>query len=621
LSELIVTAALAVAVALLLLGCVGGLLPRLFSGAAVAAACLVGTLTGLAALVFGTETTTAALPLGPPGLPLLVTLDAISAPFLIVVMLCGAGTAALAMAAPRDSHADPASPAVALAGVALVLLAADAVLVVIGLALVGAGLWRLAPTGPSASLAPPRSAGPWLAALLVLIALALGGPPPAFAAIAATPMAAWREAALALLALAAALFLLVPAPPRHGLDAGIRAGALIPAGLYLLIRLLIDLPGMSLQPWTTELLLLAGAAIALVNGWRGAAHPTMPGAIHALIRGYAGTAVMAFGLAMQARSADLPDAEAFALAAALLLTLGTALTGTLGCLAGAALTEGAGTAEVARLGGLIQTMPFAAYALAAALLALSALPSGLGFAGIWLLFQALLAAPRPGGLGPQVVLLVASLAAAVSIALAAATCLRLAGVALLGRPRSARASGATDIVWWQRLVLLVFAALALLVGLLPGATLRALAEPAITRLAGTSLSRKIGLLSMAGAGPGSSYAAIPLLALVLLATIGAIVLTRRYRAGARLSTAWNEGQILTPNLPFGDPMAQSAGTGFRPSLPASIKLPALSWTLSRRPLAAWWQRATTARTGLWAVLVGAGAMLVLLSLFIDQGSP
>ncbi len=637
LNELIIAAALAVTAALLVLGCAGGLLSRTVSGAAVSAVCLVGALVGLAALIDGTAAARLQLPIGPPGLSLTVTLDAISAPFLAVVLLCAAAAAALMAVGPRGSYGDAAAPALALAGVTLILLAADAVVLAIGLAITSAGLWRLSPPErpPPQSLSTPWFAAswleaPWLAPILVILALGIAGAAPTFATISSAPPEIWRATIAALLILMACLSLLVPGPSGEGLGGATRAGAIIPAALYLLIRLLIDLPGAPIQPWCGNTLLLAGAAIALVNGWRGAGDATLHGAANALIRQYAGIAIMAVGLAILARSADLPEAAAFALAAAFLLALGTAVAGSLACLAGSALIAGAGTAQLARLGGLMHTMPIAASALAAALLALSALPPGFGFAGIWLLFQSLLAAPRTGGLLLQPVLVLASLAGAASIALAAATSLRLVGIALLGRPRSARASGASDVGRWQQPILLGVAALALLIGLLPGATLRLLTQPAITRLAGASLSRKVGLLSIAGAGPGPGYAPIPVLALVLLATGGVVLLTRRHRIGARASTAWNGGQSLTLNLPFGDPMAQSAGTGFRPTLPPNARLPAPQWLPPNWPHVGWprlalhriaWQRLTTARTGLWALLLGSGALLLVLSLFTDQSSP
>ena len=95
LNELIVAAALAVTAALLVLGCAGGLLSRTVSGAAVSAICLIGALISLAALIDGSEAARLRLPIGPPGLSLTVTLDAISAPFLAVVLLCGGAAAAL----------------------------------------------------------------------------------------------------------------------------------------------------------------------------------------------------------------------------------------------------------------------------------------------------------------------------------------------------------------------------------------------------------------------------------------------------------------------------------------------------------------------------------------------
>ena len=72
-----------------------------------------------------------------------------------------------------------------------------------------------------------------------------------------------------------------------------------------------------------------------------------------------------------------------------------------------------------------------------ALFATAALPSGLGFAALWLLFQSLLAIARSGELGLQLLAACVTLVTGLSVGLAALAAVRLFGTVFLGRPRMA----------------------------------------------------------------------------------------------------------------------------------------------------------------------------------------
>jgi hypothetical protein len=71
---------------------------------------------------------------------------------------------------------------------------------------------------------------------------------------------------------------------------------------------------------------------------------------------------------------------------------------------------------------------------------------------------------------------------------------------------------------------------------------------------------------------------------------------------------WSDGALPPSGLPFGDPLAQSAGQGFLPVLPA--------WPLLRLSplpnLPAW--RLTPPQAGFWLILAGAAACLITLAL-------
>jgi hypothetical protein len=234
---------------------------------------------------------------------------------------------------------------------------------------------------------------------------------------------------------------------------------------------------------------------------------------------------------------------------------------------------------------------------------LAALPPSLGFAGIWLLLRALVAAPRTGGLPAQIPLALVTAAVALASVLTTTGGLRLTGVAILGRPRSPRGAGAQEPAQTVRVILLALAGVSLLIGILPGLFLWLLADPILLTLTGVEAVARGGPF---GAVPG--YLALPVAAL-LGACFAAVLALRLWRPGeARMANAWLDGAPPPQNLPFGDPLAQSVGEGFLPDLP--IRLP---WRRPALPPLPEW-RLTPSQTGFLLILAGAAACLIILAL-------
>ncbi len=136
------------------------------------------------------------------------------------------------------------------------------------------------------------------------------------------------------------------------------AGAVLPAGIAILIRLIDDLSGQTVQAWWGFILLAAGGGIAVLFAWRAAADAGIGDSVANLVRRQGGLMMTAAGLALIARAADLPQAQSLALEAAILLALGGGLAGTAATLAAEAISASAGTVRLSRLGGLIHTMPW-----------------------------------------------------------------------------------------------------------------------------------------------------------------------------------------------------------------------------------------------------------------------
>ncbi|WP_428483564.1 proton-conducting transporter membrane subunit [Rhodopila sp.] len=615
------------AAALLVLCILTAVVPNPVAGLAATGLSGLGMLLCLPPLLSRAAATMLTLPVGPPGLSLHLTLDPVSVFFLLIIFACGTAVAAFAEAGDAVA-ATKLTQAIllCLAGLSLAVLASDAVTLSIGLSLAGAGLWRMeSKTGP-VRLAPPGgpalAIAPLAAVFLLLAAVCLLAPAgfaPRFDAIRAAPIEPGKATAAAALALAASLGLLTHRRvPHHWALEALMAGAVMPCAIYLLIRLALDLPGSAAQPWWGFVLLLAGGAMSVAYGWQAVRQPDLNGSVGCLTRRQMGLAVVGLGLTQIARASDLPDAASFGLAAVLLLTLGNAAAGTLAVLAAHALEAGAATVRLARLGGLVQTMPIASAALASALLAQSALPLAAGFASLWLLLQSILAAPRTGGLICQLPLALTAAAVALSAALATAAAVRLVGIVVLSRPRSVRGSAAKDVGFSLRPILLTLSAVSLLIGVLPGLALRLLADPMIRTLTGTGLGARAGLLTLSASAESPGYAPLPVLAMLGLATGVVILIVRRFRKQTRIAAVWSDGIAPSPTLPFGDPVAQSVGTGFLPTVPNIWpQLPPMSFLppprLSRAVMA-------VKGLGLWAILLAFGVLLLVLSL-LDASGP
>jgi hypothetical protein len=230
-------------------------------------------------------------------------LDPLSLFFLLNLFVAGTAVAAFQSTVVQPARIHPTAWCVA--GTALSLLAADGVAMVIGLAV----------TCASAGYRGRRL--PMLAPALLLGAVCLltpSGYAPRFDAIRAAPIDSDHATAAMVLTVAAVGALVWPDnSERCWTRDALTAGVLIPFSSYLLLRLIADLSAAAAQPWWGALLLLAGGAGSVVAAWRAAALPDIDTAIAALLARQAGLAMIGIGLAMTARTADLPAAAALAL--------------------------------------------------------------------------------------------------------------------------------------------------------------------------------------------------------------------------------------------------------------------------------------------------------------------
>ncbi len=566
----VLTLLTAIITALTGLGVLGAVWPRRAResiGYAAAGLAGIAALLAMVSLLLDDAPATLALPLGLPGAAFRLELDPLAAFFAVLVFATGA--AALAFTAATDDPPVTAPLPVCLAGLGLAILAADGLARGAGLAVAGAAIWAMGPTDRAGAA---QLGIALLAAAAVIAAAAAPRPALLWAALLGpgalaglVPLHAWLATAHRATAPAAALL----------------SGAIVPVAIYATLRMLFDPAGAAPPGWWGLPLMVLGAASVVVGGLDATHRAELDTALAAGTLRQTGLTAIGLGIALTARAADLPGVTAMALGAVLLLTALQAVCGTLLALVAGAIRQGAGTRRLDRLGGLVHRMPIATACLLAGLFGVAALPPGAGFAAIWLLFQALLALPRAGGLPFQ--LLLCALAAVLGLAgaLASASLLRLVGVVCLGRPRTPRAAAADEPTRPARRPLLALAAAAALLGVFVGPSLRVLADPPIRALTGTGLGSRATLLGLAPGAESPGYAALPLASLLLLAA--GLVLWLRRRGGVRSSTvsgpAWDDGFAAPPAwLPFGNPATQTSGAGFAPGSAwlARLRLPRLA---------------------------------------------
>ena len=315
-----------------------------------------------------------------------------------------------------------------------------------------------------------------------------------------------------------------------------RAPALAVAALYVLARTL-ELCGPGVPGWWGLVLMPAGTVLAAFGAWQAVAvAETVPSVGQRLFTAGLGLALAALGAEAAARGSDLTDLAATAASGLAMAVVATAASLAAAALAGRAIAAGAGTVRLSHLGGLAGAMPRASVCLAVAAASFAFLPPSWGFAGLWLMGQAVLGLPRTGTAGAVVTVSAAGAGLALGCALAAV--LRLGATACLGRPRTPRASAATDADGLRGMLPLL-AALGLGAAGLP-------AGPAGSLLAGPAA------VTVPWLTPG-------LFVLLAAVVVPSVLLARPHRR----VEAWNDGRDPPPPwLPFGDPAEQWGAASF-----------------------------------------------------------
>ncbi len=520
----------------------------------------------------------ATLPLGLPWLGAHFRLDALAAFFLVVVNLGAAAASLFGIGYGRHEVAPervlPFYPAF-LAGMNLVVLADDAFTFLVSWEFMSLSSWalvmshhRVRDNAHAGYVYIVMASFGTLALLLAYGILAGAGGSYAFAAIRADHASAETAAVVLVLVLIGAgskaglvplhvwLPLAHPAAPSH--VSALMSGVMTKVAVYGFIRIVFDLSGPPAWWWSVPVLLLAGATAAM-----GMLSAVLQGDLKKLLA-YStienvGIVFVGLGLALAFKANAMPAAAAVAMTAALFHVLNHSIFKSLLFFGSGAVLTATGQRDMEHLGGLIHRMPLTAFTFLAGCTAISALPPLNGFVSEWLTFQAILLSPQLPQWGLRFLVPAVGAMLALSAALAAACFVKAFGVTFLGRPRSTMAADAHEVDRWSLAAMFIFASLCLLIGIIPGPVIDALA-PVVSALVAEHMPVQAAdpwLSIVPIAESRSSYNGLLVFAFIAASALAAVEIIHRFASRAvRRVPAWDCG------FPDPSPATQYTASGF-----------------------------------------------------------
>jgi hydrogenase-4 component B len=347
-----------------------------------------------------------------------------------------------------------------------------------------------------------------------------------------------------------------PAAPSH--VSALMSGVMTKVAIYGFIRIVFDLLGPPAWWWSVVVLTLGGITAVM-----GVLYALMQHDLKRLLAYHTveniGIIYIGLGLALAFKVFGMPSAAALALTAGLLHTFNHSLFKSLLFFGAGAVLSATGERDMEHLGGLIHRMPQTAFAFLVGCVAISALPPFNGFVSEWLTFQAILLSPQLPSWGLKLLVPAVGTLLALSAALAAACFVKAFGITFLGRPRTIAAQSAHEIDRFSLTAMLVFAALCLVAGILPGLFIDALA-PVVKSLVGDRMPVQIGIdwLSIVPiAESRSSYnGLLVFLFITASASLAAFAIHRLASDVLRKAPAWDCG------FPDANPATQYTAASF-----------------------------------------------------------
>jgi hydrogenase-4 component B len=550
-------------------------------GAALGALALLSLLQG--------PVETLVLPLGVPWIGSHFRLDALAALFLAIVGFGGCAASVYAIGygrhEPSPGRVLPFYPAF-LAGMSLVILSGDAFTFLVSWEFMSLMSWALVmahhkePGNTFAGYVYLVMASFGTLALLLAFGL-LAGPQGHYdfesirAVVGGHPLAGLvlilaligTGSKAGLVPLHVWLPLAHPAAPSH--VSALMSGIMTKVAIYGFIRIAFDLLGPP-QWWWSIALLTAGAITAVMGLLYAILQDDLKRLLAYSTVENIGIIFLGLGLALAFKANGLAEAAALAMTATLLHAVNHATFKSLLFFGAGSVLTATGERNLGALGGLIHRMPVTAVLFLIGAAAISALPPLNGFVSEWLLFQAVLVSPELPQWGLKFLVPAAGAMLALAAALAAACFVRAYGIAFLGRPRSPAAASAKEVDGFQTGAMAVLALACLMIGVLPGFLMDALAP--VVRLAvgdgGLKPQATQAWLSLVPLSASrSSYNGLAVFIFVAVSALASAGIVRTFASKAvRRGPAWDCGfpdpRPITQYSPssFAQPLRRVFGT-------------------------------------------------------------
>jgi len=537
-------------------------------------------LTGIALSAALSSPEVAVLPIGLPGLPFHFRLDSLSAFFLIVIGSVSAGVSAFAAGYFRKGEGTPPGLLafeyhLFLASMALVVVADDAYAFMV--------MWEtMALSSFFLVTANHRIVEIQRAGYLYLLIAHIGAigillcfgvlqantGDYTFANMRAQQLSPFWASLAFLLALfgfgakAGILPLHVWLPEAHPAApspvSALMSGVMLKTAIYGVLRVFFDLLDTPLW-WWGLLLLVVGLATALFGVVFAAVQVDMKRLLAYSSIENIGLLFAAIGLAVLFSAYGMQPMAALALTAVLYHVAGHAFFKSLLFVGTGAVLHATSERNLGKLGGLIRTMPWVAWAMLVGVLASAGLPPLGGFVSEWLLLQSFLFSPAlPSAFLNMLIPVVAALIALIA-ALASYTMVKFFGIIFLGQPREEKLALARDASGWERIGMAWLVGGCVLLGLFPVQFI-ALIDPVTRSLIGAGMADGVaagGWLLVPVAIERASYGpAIFLLGVAASFALAFVLVRTLYHGRLRRAAPWDCG------YPWQNARMQDTAEGF-----------------------------------------------------------
>ncbi len=542
-------------------------------------------------LIFGLSPEVMTLPLGLPDLPFHLRLDALSAFFLMILGLSGAGISTFAAGYFRSGEGTAPGLLglhyhVFLASMAVVMLADDAYLFMVAWETMALSSYFLVTS--QHRIPEIRRAGflyllmAHLGAISILLSFGVmqgGSWQFTFDAMrnaSLTPFWATVAFTLALLGFGAKAGLVpmhIWLPEAHPAApspvSAMMSGIMLKTAIYGLLRITFDLLHVQFWQWGVAVLAL-GLFSALFGAIFAGVQTDMKRLLAYSSIENVGLIFTGIGLSILFAASNMRLFAALALAAALLHALNHSLFKSLLFLATGSVLHATRQRSLGKLGGLIRPMPWVAALALIGTLAIAGLPPLNGFVSEWLLLQSFLYTPQLPHAFINMLIPLGAAALALTVALAAYVMVKFYGVIFLGQPREASLTEAHDANWLERIGLAWLAAGCIAIGVQPQLALYA-AGKSTSMLLGQTIAPDPSLWRIAPIAPEqASYSGSIFLAVVLCVVAVTFLAVRLFAHGRVRRThtwdcgyPWQTSRMQDTAEGFGQPIRHMFGAFFR----------------------------------------------------------